>query len=169
MKRYLVIIGLILIIISIAKVEAKGLINIEKRLEFKEGQWLNSYPVEWDYQAELEYLNNKKNKGLATVLATIPSLGHYYAGDWDRGRKFLYAEVIEVIIMMLSFDDDFDYKDPSRKEIIGMISSMAFVGTKSWELLDAYRSVEISNAKLKDNISLRLQRGELKATAEYKF
>jgi len=77
--------------------------------------------------------------------------------------------VIEVIIMMLSFDDDFDYKDPSRKEIIGMISSMAFVGTKSWELLDAYRSVEISNAKLKDNISLRLQRGELKATAEYKF
>jgi len=77
--------------------------------------------------------------------------------------------VIEVIIMMLSFDDDFDYKDPSRKEIIGMISSMAFVGTKSWALLDAYRTAELANAKLKHNISLKLQRGVLKATADYKF
>ncbi|WP_141677935.1 hypothetical protein [Orenia metallireducens] len=171
MKRYLILICLMLIITSGVKVEAKGLINIEKTLEFKEGQWLNSYPVEWNYQAEIEYLNNKKTKGLATVLATIPSLGHAYAGDWERGRKFLYAEVIEAIIMMLSFnsDDDFDYKDPSRKEILGIISSIAFVGTKSWELLDAYRAAEITNAKLKHNISLKVHRGELKATADYKF
>jgi hypothetical protein len=97
------------------------------------------------------YRVEKKDPLVAIAAASIPSLGHAYAGDWKRGVKFLIAEVLEMGLIInaarASMEDSEMELDLSAA--IGPFALIALVGTKIWEYIDVYNLVNEYNTSLR--------------------
>ncbi|GAB6098369.1 hypothetical protein JCM16358_02480 [Halanaerocella petrolearia] len=124
--------------------------------------WHDEFPVNWNAAKEIEYLKNKKRPWAASSLAQFfPSLGHLYAGDWSRGAKFLGLEAGEFLMMVSAAEDE--------NAGLLFLGTIALMGTKFWEGLDAYKTAELYNAKLKRKINLKIKKNEVNISTNYKF
>lgn len=95
------------------------------------------------------YRVEKKDPLVAIAAASIPSLGHAYAGDWKRGVKFLIAEVLEMGLINAA---RVSMEDPEMEidlSAIGPFALIALVGTKIWEYIDVYNLVNEYNTSLR--------------------
>lgn len=120
------------------------------------------YAQTGDVELFLRYQEQKKNPWVGVLASWLfPSLGHAYAENWERGAKFLAAEIVEIGIMLWAFSDNetvytyYGYEERgTEKDAIGGLASLAFVVTRVWEYVDAYQEVERYNQRLLEKISV---------------
>ncbi|HOA40712.1 MAG TPA: hypothetical protein PKM10_04610 [Halanaerobiales bacterium] len=121
------------------------------------------YAQTGDVELFLRYQEQKKNPWVGVAAAwLVPSLGHAYAGNWERGAMFLAAELIEIGFVLWALSDNteeytlyYGYQEyGTENDAIGVIAGIAFFGTRIWEYIDAYQEVEKYNARLLERISI---------------
>lgn len=120
------------------------------------------YAQPGDVGLYLRYEGQKKNPWVGVLAAwLLPSLGHAYAENWERGAMFLLAEAIEAGIALWAFSDNetvytyYGYEEiGTENDAIGVIAGLAFFGTRIWEYVDAYQEVERYNQRLLEKISV---------------
>jgi hypothetical protein len=110
-----------------------------------------------------KYNSEKKDPGTAGILSVIPSLGHYYAGDWGRGVKFIF---IDSTILVASFysmglastnkGDFFDTQSFISMLEAGLIGGVLLFLAKTWEVADAQATVDDYNRHLKEKYGLSM-------------
>lgn len=124
---------------------------------------LSTYVQADDLGLFIRYQEEKKNPWVGVAAAwLVPSLGHAYAGNWERGAMFLAAELIEIGFVLWALSDNTEEYIPyygyqeygTENDAIGVIAGIAFFGTRIWEYIDAYQEVEKYNARLLERISI---------------
>tara|TARA_B100000315_G_C14093356_1_gene370238 strand:- start:28 stop:501 length:474 start_codon:yes stop_codon:yes gene_type:complete len=96
------------------------------------------------------YQNEKKNPTLAVLLNMIlPSLGHAYIDDWERGLIFQGGK-LGGILLSLTFGQAVN-KNWGEDESIGAIIFCSVIGT-IWESIDVVKQTELRNKVLYKSI-----------------
>lgn len=112
-----------------------------------------------------QYEEKKKSSwGAVGIAWLLPSAGHAYSGDWNRGLKFLAVEGLEVAIMLYAFSAEQGeyystkngggYNYETRNPALGSMALIALVGTRIWEYIDAYDTAEDYNQELRNSMGL---------------
>jgi hypothetical protein len=115
---------------------------------------------------QLYQQNEKSPLGAVAISWLVPSAGHAYAGDWNRGLKFLGLEVGEILVMSYAYADNqteyvydggYTYYEETGTENdwIGGVAALAFLGTRVWEYFDAYDTAQDHNRQLKQSLGLK--------------
>jgi|TARA_Y100000310_G_scaffold191336_1_gene191315 hypothetical protein len=96
------------------------------------------------------YQNEKKSPTLAVLLNMIlPSLGHAYIDDWERGLIFQGGK-LGGILLSLTFGQAVN-KNWGEDESIGAIIFCSVIGT-IWESIDVVKQTELRNKVLYKSI-----------------
>ncbi len=92
----------------------------------------------------MKYELQKKDPLLGAALAIpVPSLGHYYGEDWQRGVKFIWLELLFVGTIAYNTAQ----KEPNF--VVQNVAISALLISKLIEILDAREVVEDYNANLR--------------------
>lgn len=118
------------------------------------------FVVKGEEVAKITYapvLEGKKIPAAAVGLSILlPSLGHAYAGDWNRGSKFLLLEIGAAIVIGLgeSQTETVDlgygitYEETSDEGIaLEALGALGLIAFRVWELVDAYKTAEDYNTR----------------------
>ena len=113
----------------------------------------------------------KKNPWLAVGVAwLVPTLGHAYAGDWERGiKKFLVIHVAcSTVVGIGTAITPISQTGGTVLQVIGYIG--LFV-SRIWEYVDAYKTAEDYNKKLVEKCGIRVSfhQGKPYLQLSYKF
>ena len=96
------------------------------------------------------YQNEKKNPTLAVLLNMIlPSLGHAYIDDWERGLIFQGGK-LGGFVLLVAFGQAVN-KNWGEDESIGAIIFCSVIGT-IWESIDVVKQTELRNKVLYKSI-----------------
>lgn len=113
---------------------------------------------------QAKYDAEKKDPNTAAVLSYfVPSLGHYYAGDWLRGVKFLLIDAA-VIGLAISASDQasLNRTDPSgagsfiQSLGIVLLAGAALTISHVWCAIDAIDTINNFNQQLKKKYGMSL-------------
>ena len=102
------------------------------------------------------YNTQKKYPLLAAGASIVPTLGHAYAGDWERGLPFLGAEIAGIALIVIEANE----QDPNKQDLgRALVGVYVFFVATVWESIDAYLTADNFNEKLKEkyNLSLRIR------------
>lgn len=140
--------------------ENKILNNVEVSQQFLELQ-----QAEFSYQQRLnEYEDTKKNIYLAPALSlAIPTAGHYYSEDWQRGLNFALAQLGGVFLASVGVD--------SGSSDLVELGALVTSGAKLAEVVDSYERARQFNEGLKQDLMIvpNLNEDEIGATLNYQF
>ena len=102
------------------------------------------------------YKMNKKHPFLGTLFSLyIPSTGHLYSDNWNRGLKFAGAQIGSTICIIIGYDKhtNVDTKKvtytPNEVQKLGILSLVVF---RIWEIIDAGKTTKTYNNKLYKSI-----------------
>tara|TARA_Y100000034_G_C6685227_1_gene301394 strand:- start:107 stop:580 length:474 start_codon:yes stop_codon:yes gene_type:complete len=96
------------------------------------------------------YQNEKKSPTLAVLLNMIlPSLGHAYIDDWERGLIFQGGK-LGGFVLLVAFGQAVN-KNWGEDESIGAIIFCSVIGT-IWESIDVVKQTELRNKVLYKSI-----------------
>lgn len=100
-----------------------------------------------------KYRKARKDPWVAMGMAlAVPSLGHLYVGDVERGKVFLYSELAGVGFLA--------YLGSNSEPLSTKIGIMQTVGVilgvlKVWEMVDAFDAAEDENWRLRRELEIR--------------
>ena len=95
-----------------------------------------------------EYNARSKNSLIAGALAYVPSIGHLYAGDWQRSFPFLIADGIGLGILIAG--NKSGIIDPG----MGTAGALTIGVAQIWAMIDAYNTAEEYNKELRVELGL---------------
>lgn len=120
-----------------------------------------------------EKYNSEKKDPWAAVGCSLllPSLGHNYAGDPERGYKFIFIEGLGLGIMLIgglysAFPNAGGNATLASIEILG---GSIFVLGKAWEVFDSYSTAIDFNKALKEKYGLALHISTGKIVTYYSY
>lgn len=94
------------------------------------------------------YENSKKSSIVVPLLSVVvPTLGHYYAGNWPRGLFFVIRILAGVKIQVTGID--------RRNKTTEAIGAVIAFGSYLWIVIDSYFEVERYNENLYDKLVRR--------------
>lgn len=117
----------------------------------------NTSLAPFDYDAAvLGYNQQKKNETIASLLSLIPTMGHYYAGDWGRGLRYLGWNIPYIMTMTaLAITTKGFSQKTEGMEGIGVVFLIPFaIVPKFFESEDARRTARLYNQNLKTQLGL---------------
>ena len=117
--------------------------------------------------ARIEYEMEKKAPwGAVAGTFLLPSVGHAYAGDWGRGLKFLGGEILALLLISGAASDNVyhysynsytgytSYESGTENDWLIGVGTLALIGLRIWEHVDAYKTAKNYNANLYRKLSL---------------
>jgi len=124
-----------------------------------------------------KYNQEKKDPWTAVKYSFyLPTLGHYYAGDWWRGTKFLLFETIGLSLVLSGFN--IAISEAKGDQYLPILDNATFntgiiilIVSSVWESIDAYWTAEEFNKNLKErhNITLNIKNNMPCLSINYKF
>ena len=108
------------------------------------------------YAPVLEGKGEKSPAAAVGLAFLLPSLGHAYAGDWNRGSKFLLLDIGALIVIAIGESQTetvglgygITYEETSDEgESLMALGYLGLIAFRVWEFVDAYKTAEDYNTK----------------------
>ncbi len=113
--------------------------------------------------AKITYASIVESKGEKSPAAAVglafllPSLGHAYAGDWNRGSKFLLLDIGALIVIAIGESQTetvptyaawgIKAETSDEGESLMALGYLGLIAFRVWEFVDAYKTAEDYNTR----------------------
>jgi len=105
----------------------------------------------------LRYNSEKKEPWIAVLGAWfMPSLGHYYAGDWGRSLPKIGVQAAGLGLYIAGLSQTTTSSTTSSGTSLALGGLIVLLGGRIWEYFDAYSTAEDYNRSLQKKYSLTL-------------
>jgi uncharacterized protein YukE len=112
-------------------------------------------------ETQVKFFTQRKDPWTAVMFSLlVPSLGHTYAGDRNKGLIFLGVEGLELGLTIWGLS--------SQNTTVTYIGALLLLGTRLYECYSAYTTAENYNKKLKVDLKLTSD-DELRFSLSYNF